>query len=96
MDLGFYKGKNVFVTGHTGFKGTWLCKILINAGANVTGYSVNIPTNPNLFEISNIESKMHHIIGDIRDFEHLKKAFDDARTRNSISLGCPTYCKNFL
>jgi len=44
--LEFYKGKRVFVTGHTGFKGTWLCNILINAGANVIGYSLPAPTNP--------------------------------------------------
>lgn len=53
--LNFYKGKRVFVTGHTGFKSSWLCKILANAGAQVTGYSLNPPTNPNLFEIANIE-----------------------------------------
>ena len=49
--LNFYKGKRVFVTGHTGFKGSWLCKILANAGAQVTGYSLNPPTNPNLFKL---------------------------------------------
>ena len=46
FDLSFYKGKRVFVTGHTGFKGSWLCKILANAGAVVTGYSLNPPTSP--------------------------------------------------
>ena len=50
--LNFYKGKRVFVTGHTGFKGSWLCKILANAGAQVTGYSLNPPTTPNFFEIA--------------------------------------------
>lgn len=44
FDLDFYKGKKVFVTGHTGFKGSWLCKMLVNAGAIVTGYSLNPPT----------------------------------------------------
>ena len=53
FDLSFYKGKKVFVTGHTGFKGSWLCKILANAGAVVTGYSLNPPTSPSLFEIAN-------------------------------------------
>ena len=48
----FYKGKNVLVTGHTGFKGTWLSRILVNAGANVTGYSVNPPTDPALFDMA--------------------------------------------
>ncbi len=76
FDLNFYKGKKVFITGHTGFKGSWLCKMLINLGADVTGYSLNPPTTPSLFEISGIESMMTSIIGDIRDYESLKKAFD--------------------
>ena len=49
LNLDFYRGKRVFVTGHTGFKGSWLCRILINAGAEVTGYSLVPSTNPNLF-----------------------------------------------
>ena len=76
MNLSFYKNKVVLVTGHTGFKGTWLCKILINAGAKVVGYSLESPTSPNLFELSKIESQMVSIIGDIRDYNHLKKVFD--------------------
>ena len=76
MDLSFYKNKTVLVTGHTGFKGTWLCKILINAGAKVVGYSLEPPTSPSLFELSRIESQMISIIGDIRDYEHLKQVFD--------------------
>lgn len=79
MDLTFYKGKRVFVTGHTGFKGTWLCKILANAGAQVTGYSQNPPTNPSLFEISKMARQIHSVIGDIRDFDKLKTAFDAAK-----------------
>ncbi len=75
--LEFYKGKRVLVTGHTGFKGTWLCKILINAGAKVIGYSLKAPTNPNLFELSKIDDKMVSIIGDVRDFNHLKEVFDE-------------------
>lgn len=76
--LEFYKGKRVFVTGHTGFKGSWLCRVLINAGAVVTGYSLEPPTNPNLFSMADIEDKMTSVIGDVRDFESLKKAFFDA------------------
>ena len=71
MDLQFYKDKKVLVTGHTGFKGSWLCRILINAGAEVTGYSLEPPTEPNLFSMCGIEEKMNSIIGDIRDREHL-------------------------
>ena len=76
INLEFYKGKRILVTGHTGFKGTWLCKILIKAGAIVTGYSIDVPTKPSLFEISNIEKNMTSIKGDIRNLEDLKKAFD--------------------
>ncbi len=77
LDLNFYKGKKVLITGHTGFKGTWLSKILINAGAIVHGYSLEAPTQPNLFTISKVENKMTSVIGDIRDYEHLKKCFDE-------------------
>ena len=84
--LEFYKGKKVFVTGHTGFKGSWLCKILVNAGAEVTGYSLNPPTNPSLFEIAGIESDIHSAIGDIRDLDSLKKAFDEAQPEIVLHL----------
>lgn len=75
MDLSFYKNKTVLITGHTGFKGTWLSKILINAGAKVIGYSLKAPTNPSLFELSQIEDKMVSIVGDIRDYKHLYETF---------------------
>ena len=79
FDILFYKGKKVFVTGHTGFKGSWLCKILANVGAEVTGFSLNPPTIPSLFEIAGIEQDVHSVIGDIRDYDSLKKAFDEAQ-----------------
>ena len=75
-DLSFYKGKRVFVTGHTGFKGSWLCKLLRRAGAEVTGYSLNPPTEPSLFALAGIEGEITSVIGDIRDFSALKAAFD--------------------
>jgi len=73
--LDFYKNKVVLITGHTGFKGSWLSKILINAGARVVGYSLEPPTNPSLFELSDVKTKMISIIGDVRDFGHLKEVF---------------------
>ena len=76
MDLSFYKGKKVLVTGHTGFKGSWLCKILVNAGANVVGYSIDPPTNPSLFELSGIKKEMTSYIADIRDLDKLKEVFE--------------------
>lgn len=86
FDLNFYQGKKVFVTGHTGFKGSWLCKILTNAGAIVTGYSLNPPTTPSLFEIAEIEKDVHSVIGDIRDYKALKKAFDAAEPEIVLHL----------
>lgn len=76
--LDFYKGKRVFVTGHTGFKGSWLVKILTHAGADVTGYALEPPTNPNLFSIIGVEDQIHSVIGDIRDYDRLREAFQEA------------------
>lgn len=82
----FYRGKKVFVTGHTGFKGSWLCKMLSNAGAEVTGYSLDAPTEPSLFKIAGIANDIHSVIGDIRDFASLKKAFDEAQPEIVLHL----------
>lgn len=80
MDLlEFYKGKRILVTGHTGFKGVWLSRILIKAGAQVTGYSLKPAERPNLFEIINLEKDMDSVYGDIRDLPHLKEVFDRVR-----------------
>lgn len=77
--LEFYKGKKVLVTGHTGFKGTWMCRILVDAGAKVAGYSLAPSTDPNLFSIAGLEDKMNSVIGDVRDYEHLYKVFEEVR-----------------
>lgn len=84
--LDFYKGKRVFVTGHTGFKGAWLCKMLANVGAQVTGYSLNPPTLPSLFDIAGIAGDIHSVVGDIRDYKMLKKAFDEAQPEVVLHL----------
>ena len=86
MDMRFYKGKRVLVTGHTGFKGSWLCKMLVMAGAKVTGYSLNPPTDPNLFSIAGLDGKMTSVIGDIRDFEKLKETFAAAQPEIVLHL----------
>lgn len=67
----FYEGKRILVTGHTGFKGSWLCKILAMAGAHVYGYSLDVTNKPNLFELLNIQNMVHSEFGDVRDYEHL-------------------------
>lgn len=75
VDLSFYKGKRVFVTGHMGFKGSWLCRILLNAGAILTGYSLPAPAEPNLFSLAGLNN-MNSVIGDVRDFSTLKASFE--------------------
>lgn len=77
MELDFYKGKKVLVTGHTGFKGTWLTRILVQSSAEVTGYSLCTPKSPSLFELAAVKDQIHHVKGDIRDFEHLKRVFEE-------------------
>jgi len=86
FSLEFYKDKAVFVTGHTGFKGSWLCKLLVNAGAKVTGYSLNPPTNPSLFEIAGLANDFHSVIGDIRDASSLRRAFEKAQPEIVLHL----------
>ena len=77
FNLSFYKNRRVLVTGHTGFKGTWLCRILLNAGANICGYALNPPTEPNLFDLSDIAGSLTNVVGDIRDYDKLKVVFDE-------------------
>ena len=86
MDISFYKGKRVLVTGHTGFKGSWLCRMLVNAGAIVTGYSLEPPTQPNLFSLAGLTDKMTSVIGDIRDFDKLKQVFADCQPEIVLHL----------
>ena len=71
-----YKNKKVLVTGHTGFKGSWLSMWLLNLGAKVIGYSDEIPTNPSHFSNLNLEKKINHNIGDVRDFENFKRIIE--------------------
>lgn len=77
--LNFYKNKCIFITGHTGFKGTWLCRILINAGAKVTGYSLAPPTTPSLYELTGTSSNIVSILGDIRDSVKLVESVKAAK-----------------
>ena len=82
----FWSGKRVFVTGHTGFKGSWLSLWLQHLGAEVTGYATNPPTNPNMFEIVNVADNMTSIIGDIRDITPLIQTMKMARPEIVIHM----------
>lgn len=77
FDPDFYKNKKVLITGHTGFKGSWLCRILADMGAQVTGYSLEPPTVPSLYELADTDSDVDSVIGDIRDIEKLKTVFSE-------------------
>jgi len=79
IDRGFWKGKKVFLTGHTGFKGSWLTLWLYHMGARVTGYAMPAPTNPSLFEVGNIKEVMtESVIGDVAELELLSRSMKKA------------------
>ncbi|MDR2558503.1 MAG: CDP-glucose 4,6-dehydratase [Oscillospiraceae bacterium] len=80
----FWNKKRIFVTGHTGFKGTWLCRILENLSADVTGYALAPQTTPNLFE--NCKPDINSVIGDIRDYNALSRAFKNANPEIVIHM----------
>lgn len=86
FDMAFYKDKKVLITGHTGFKGAWMCQMLIMAGAKLTGYALEPPTEPSLFDICNLSSQMNSIIGDVRDFEHMRKVFETTQPEIVIHM----------
>ncbi|MFM6972292.1 MAG: CDP-glucose 4,6-dehydratase [Alphaproteobacteria bacterium] len=73
IDKNFWKNKRVLITGHTGFKGSWLSLWLVNLGAKVAGYALSPHTQPNLFETFNLKNQLEHNVGDIADYENLQK-----------------------
>jgi CDP-glucose 4,6-dehydratase len=72
-----FKDKTILVTGHTGFKGSWLCIWLKECGANVVGYALEPYTERDNFVVTGLQGKVGHIVGDIRDFHKLRKVFED-------------------
>jgi CDP-glucose 4,6-dehydratase len=79
MFKGFYQGKKVLITGHTGFKGAWLSIWLIKLGAHVTGLSDRVPTEPSLFDVARLSERMDHRFGDVRDLPAMKSLIDEIR-----------------
>lgn len=86
LDLDFYRNKKVLITGHTGFKGSWMCMLLNRLGAEVAGYSLGVPTEPSLFKLCNIEETIHHYDGDIRDLTKLMKVFSEEKPEIVIHM----------
>ena len=78
-DRSFWRRRKVFLTGHTGFKGSWLTLWLDALGADVTGYSLDPPTDPDLFNQANLAGCLRSIRGDVRDFHQLKSAMAECR-----------------
>ena len=76
---GFYKGKRIFITGHTGFKGSWMCMLLNELGADVYGYSLKPSTDPSLYEKIKLDEIVHSTIGDVRDYDSMEKTYKEAR-----------------
>jgi len=90
----FWEGKRVFLTGHTGFKGSWMSRVLIDFGAKLTGYSLEPPTEPNLFDLAGIKDKMRSLTGDVRDFDRLKEAVNEAKPDIVIHMAAQPIVRN--
>ena len=82
----FFKNKKILITGHTGFKGSWMCKLLIMAGADVTGYALEAPTDPSLFDMLRLADSMNSIVGDVRDLAHMKQVFEETKPEIVIHM----------
>ena len=86
VDLNFFKGKRVLLTGHTGFKGSWMSVVLANAGAEVIGYSSCSKTETRLFDLCGIKDQITHIKGDVRDLDHLLAVFAEHQPQIVIHM----------
>ena len=92
-DIAFFKGKKVLVTGHTGFKGSWMCKVLVNAGASVIGYSTCSPREPALLSLAGLEGRILSVAGDIRDYGHLLEVFEQTQPEVVIHMAAQPIVK---
>lgn len=108
INSSFFSGRKIFITGHTGFKGSWLCLYLSLLGAKVTGYALDPPTNPNLFELCRIDELVTSIIADVREGKSLTAAINTAQpeivihmaaqplVRESYKVPAETYAINVM
>ncbi|HET9830885.1 MAG TPA: GDP-mannose 4,6-dehydratase, partial [Vicinamibacterales bacterium] len=87
LDRAYWKGRRVLLTGHTGFKGSWLSLWLEALGADVTGFALEPPTNPSLFEQARVEQSLRSIRGDLRDLAALSDAVRQCRPEVVLHLG---------
>ena len=86
LDLTFFKDKKVLITGHTGFKGTWMCEVLSNSGAKITGYSLAPDSDLSLYQICDMDKKVNSVIGDISDLNKLMDVFESVRPEIVIHM----------
>lgn len=93
LDLTFYQNKRVLITGHSGFKGGWLCKLLKMAGAQITGYALKPESQPAIFELAQVERDVNNIVGDVRDLKHLKQVFGEIQPEIVIHMAAQPLVK---
>ncbi len=104
----FWKDKKILITGHTGFKGSWLSMYLTHLGARVSGFALEPPTNPSLFEIAGVEKSIQHKNGDVRDLSGVSSYFEEIEpeivihmaaqplVRDSYKIPVETYATNVM
>ncbi|MBQ7565057.1 MAG: CDP-glucose 4,6-dehydratase [Lachnospiraceae bacterium] len=86
FDFTFYRGKKILITGHTGFKGSYMCEVLLKYGAKLYGYALDPPTDPSLFMLCGLQERMDSVQGDIRDLAHLKRVFEKVQPEIVIHM----------